>query len=506
MADLSSLSHRFAQTVFEPYWSETVRDPLSLPALSGTQRCDLAIVGAGFTGLWSALKARERHPDARIILLEGRRLAQAASGRNGGFCAPSISHGVSNALERWPDEAETLVRLGLSNLDALESDLTRYGIEAEFERTGKVNLAATGWQAEGLASMRAAHARFGMNSRLIDGPDLAAKLDSPAYPKGLFEENYAYVNPARLVHGLARACLDAGVEIFETSQVTGLAETPDALRLTTKAGEVSARKVILATNADVPLLRRLRPTIIPIYDYTIMTEPLSDAQLASIGWTGRHGVADSGNQFHYSRKTADNRILWGGYDAVHHYGSKRDAGLLNRADSYARLESNFLATFPALADVRFSHAWGGIIDTSARLTFFAGTACGDRTYRPAHDQQDARALPARTFAQPGDPLGAIRPRPRGPDRPTVGPAAADGPVRHRLRLLNDWKDDDPDPGACDRLRPPRNALHHQRDRRSRPCDGTLYQPRLAALHQPRQIRHRRHLGGRAALPARDRRL
>lgn len=378
MADLSALSHRFAQTVFEPYWKETVPTPLSLPALSGAQSCALAIVGAGFTGLWSALKARERHPDARIIVLEGRRLAEAASGRNGGFCAPSISHGVSNALERWPDEAETLVKLGLSNLDALEADLQRYGIEAEFERNGKVNLAATDWQAEGLAAMRAAHARFGMQSRLIEGAELAAMLDSPVYPKGLFEENYAYVNPARLVDGLARACLNAGVEIYENSLVTDLHETAGALHLSTDGGEVAADKVVLASNADVPLLRRLRPMIIPIYDYTIMTEPLSAAQLQSIGWNARHGVADSGNQFHYSRKTADNRILWGGYDAVHHFGSKRDAARLNRAESYARLEANFLASFPSLSDVRFSHAWGGIIDTSARLTFFAGTAYGGR--------------------------------------------------------------------------------------------------------------------------------
>ncbi|MGI3171115.1 NAD(P)/FAD-dependent oxidoreductase [Pseudooceanicola sp. C21-150M6] len=378
MADLSGLSPRFAETRFHPFWQETVTDPLHLPLLNGPQSCDLAIVGAGFTGLWSALKARERHPDARIIVLEGRRLAEAASGRNGGFCAPSISHGVGNALARWPDEAETLVRLGLDNLDALERDLSRYGIAAEFERTGKINLAATPWQAEGLAQMRAAHARFGIDSRLMTGPELAAKLLSPVYPHGLYEENYAYVNPARLVHGLARACLNAGVEIYENSRVTALRDSGEALRLTTPGGEVTAGRVALATNADMPLLRRLRRTVVPIYDYTIMTEPLSDAQLAAIGWTGRHGVADSGNQFHYSRKTADNRILWGGYDAIHYFGSKRAAHLLNRAESYTRLETNFLAAFPALDGVRFSHAWGGIIDTSARLTFFVGTAFDGR--------------------------------------------------------------------------------------------------------------------------------
>jgi glycine/D-amino acid oxidase-like deaminating enzyme len=116
--------------------------------------------------------------------------------------------------------------------------------------------------------------------------------------------------------------------------------------------------------------------IIPVFDYTLVTEPLSDERLAAVGWLGRYGVADSGNQFHYCRKTADNRVLWGGFDAIYHYGSRRDPALLHRPESYARLEANFAEAFPALLDVSFTHAWGGIIDTSARTTFFAGTALG----------------------------------------------------------------------------------------------------------------------------------
>ena len=375
---MTRLSPRFADTTFAPYWPQTVGNAADLPALSGRVDCDLAIVGAGFTGLWSALKARERHPEARIVVLEGRRLANAASGRTGGFCAPSISHGVMNALDRWPDEADTLIRLGRQNLDEMAADIEAYGIDAEFERTGKVNVARTEWEAKGLDAMHATYRRLGLDSTLLKGAALARRFDSPRYPAGLYEDNYAYVNPAKLVHGLARACLEGGVDIHENSKVTGLAKDGAGLRLTTAAGEVRARQVIMATNADMPLLRRLRGAIIPIYDYSIMTEPLSEAQLASIGWTGRYGVADSGNQFHYSRKTADNRILWGGYDAIYHFGGKRDAARLDRNETYAQLEANFIETFPSLSDVGFSHAWGGIIDTSARLTFFTGTAMGGR--------------------------------------------------------------------------------------------------------------------------------
>ena len=360
-----------------PYWSDTVPQT-DYPRVTDDLSCDLAIVGGGFTGLWSALKASERNPDARIVVLEAARCGDGASSRNGGFCAPSISHGVSNAVTRWPDEAGTLIRLGRENLDDLEADLAHYDIDAEFHRSGKINVAATPWQVEGLRAMQAACARHGVETRFFEGRALHDYCDSPAYSAGLFEPNYALVNPARLVAGLARACTARGVQIFENSQASGIASQADGVRIDTARGCIRAKRTILATNAFQPLLLRLRSTIIPIFDYALMTRPLTDAQLAEIGWQGRHGIADSGNQFHYSRKTADNRILWGGFDAVYHYGSRRDAALYDRPESFDRLKANFHAVFPSLDGIGFSHAWGGVIDTSARTTFFAGQALNGR--------------------------------------------------------------------------------------------------------------------------------
>lgn len=368
----------FSEAQKSPFWGETVSSKIDSQQLSADISCDLAIIGGGFAGLWSALKARERFPDARIVLLEAGSVGNAASGRNGGFCAPSISHGVSNALARWPAEAETLIKLGRQNLNELEEDLACYGVDGEFEREGKLNVAATPWQIERLKSIKASYARFGIQADYLEGDALKLRLNSPKYSAGLFEPNYALLNPAKVVDGLARASLKRGVEIYQYSTVTGLAPGKDHVVLTTASAVAKAKQVIMATNAATPLLRRLRSRIIPIFDFTLVTEPLTDAQLGAIGWQGRHGVVDSGNQFHYSRKTADNRILWGGYDAIYHFGSKRDHALQNRPESYRRLEANFRETFPALTDVGFSHAWGGIIDTSARLTFFAGLAMQGR--------------------------------------------------------------------------------------------------------------------------------
>jgi glycine/D-amino acid oxidase-like deaminating enzyme len=136
--------------------------------------------------------------------------------------------------------------------------------------------------------------------------------------------------------------------------------------------------VALATNAFPPLLRRLRLMTVPVYDHVLMTEPLSDAQLASIGWANRRGVGDAANLFHYYRLTRDNRILWGGYDAVYHFGS-RIARELEQSDStHPLLAEHFFATFPQLEGLRFSHRWGGVIDTCTRFSAFFGTAYDGR--------------------------------------------------------------------------------------------------------------------------------
>ncbi len=365
-----------ASPALAPYWLD--QPAVQGSALGGEVRCDLAIVGGGFTGLWSALKARERFPDADIVLLEARTLGNAASGRNGGFCAPSISHGVSNAMARWPKEAETLIRLGRDNLDEMAQDIETLGLDCDFERSGKLNLAATPWQKDALRTMQAGYAKAGIVTDWLEGDALKARLDSPKYSAGLFEPDYALVHPGKLVGELARICRKRDVLLYEQTSVIGMSTAKGGVLLTTASGAVNAGQVILATNAAPPLLRRLRPMIVPIFDYSLMTEPLTQSQLADIGWQGRYGIADSGNQFQYSRKTADNRILWGGYDAVYHYGSRRDETLCDRPESFERLRANFFEAFPTLAGIEFSNAWGGVIDTSARLTFFAGSALQGR--------------------------------------------------------------------------------------------------------------------------------
>ncbi|MDH2416853.1 FAD-dependent oxidoreductase [Nocardioides sp. CER19] len=370
-----------------PYWLDDPARPDPLPPLSDAAEADLVVVGGGYTGLWTALLARERFPSRSVLLLEGGRCGDQASGRNGGFASASLTHGFWNGLSRWPDELQTLDRLGEENLAAIGRTVERHGINCDWRVTGELSVATRPHQVTELTELSEEMRARGVEHTLLDQAGVRALVDSPTYVGGLLEPHgTALVEPARLAWGLRQACLDAGVVIHEGTRVTALDRGAAGLRLETASdagpgGSVRAGQVALATNAFPPLLRRLSLMTVPVYDYVLMTEPLTAEQMAAIGWSGRQGIGDSANQFHYYRLTRDNRILWGGYDAVYHYGSRISPELESAGPTHDRLARHFFETFPQLEDVRFTHRWAGVIDTCTRFAAFFGTALrGDVAY------------------------------------------------------------------------------------------------------------------------------
>jgi glycine/D-amino acid oxidase-like deaminating enzyme len=371
------MSHRaLAGAVGQSYWLDDPGRPEALPPLTEDVRCDLAVVGGGYSGLWTALLAKERDPGRDVVLLEGERIGWAASGRNGGFCAASLTHGLPNGIERFPDELSTLNRLGAENLDAIEAAIHKYGIDCAWERTGEMNVATAEWQAADLCDYAEVAAQYGEHVEFLDAEAVRAQVDSPTYLAATWDrEGCAIVNPAKLAWGLREACLSLGVRIYEHTPVTALERSATGPVLRTGQGKrIVADHVALATNVFPSLLRRVRPYVVPVYDYVLMTEPLSDTQRAEIGWGSRQGIGDSANQFHYYRLSADNRILWGGYDAIYHYGNRIAPELDQRPATFTRLAEHFYATFPQLEDLKFTHSWGGVIDTCTRFCAFFGTA------------------------------------------------------------------------------------------------------------------------------------
>ena len=353
-----------------PFWLDRHDAPAPREPLRGEVSCDLAVVGGGFGGLWAALLAKEANPGRSVVLIEGNRIGWAASGRNGGFCDASLTHGAANGRERFGAEFGTLERLGAENLDAIEAAAGRYGIDCEFERTGTLAVATEDYQ---VAELREAAEADG--ATFLDAEAVRAEVNSPTYLAGSWDATgTAMIHPARLAWGLAAACERIGVRIAERTPATDLASDADGVRLRTRRGVLRARRAVLATNAFPSLVKRLRPYTVPVYDYVLVTEPLSAAQLASVGWRNRQGLADTSNQFHYYRLTADNRILWGGYDAVYHFGRVMRASYDQRPATFARLAEHFFTTFPQLEGLGFSHRWGGAVDTCSRFCAFYGTA------------------------------------------------------------------------------------------------------------------------------------
>ncbi|WP_328553122.1 NAD(P)/FAD-dependent oxidoreductase [Streptomyces sp. NBC_00358] len=359
------------------YWLDDPGKPRPEPALTGAETCDLLVVGGGYSGLWTALIAKERDPGRDVVLVEGREVGWAASGRNGGFCAASLTHGLSNGLTRWPDEIAKLEELGARNLDEIEAAVARYSLDCDFERSGEIDVATEPHQAAELREWHQELERRGLAEGIefLDTDAVREQVDSPTFLAGLHDRRgVAMLHPAKLAWGLKRACKSLGVRVYEHTPALALKPSGAGMAVRTPYGSVRARRVALGTNIFPNLVKRVRPYTVPVYDYALMTEPLTADQLASVGWKNRQGLGDSANQFHYFRLSADNRILWGGYDAIYPYGGRLNAEHDDRPETYAKLAGHFFTCFPQLEGVRFSHAWGGAIDTCSRFSAFFGSA------------------------------------------------------------------------------------------------------------------------------------
>lgn len=368
-----------AEVASIPFWLDDPARPESAAPLTASTTADLVIVGAGFTGLWAALLAKEADPTRDVLLLEAGEVATGASGRNGGFVDASLTHGFENALSRWPKEMSTLTAMGHANLNAIVETVSRLGIDCDLLRSGELSVALEPYQVDELRGAPESAAPFGEKYEWLGREQMQARVNSPTYLGALYDPNVVMVNPARLAWGLRKACLDLGVRLHEHTPVTGLEEDGNVMLARTPHGQVQARRVALATNAFPPLLKRLSSYIVPVYDYALVTEPLTTAQWKSIGWQGREGAGDCGNLFHYYRTTEDGRILWGGYDAIYHWNNGFDRRYENNPEAFGRLAEHFFQTFPQLEGLRFSHAWGGAIDTSSRFNAFWGMAHAGRT-------------------------------------------------------------------------------------------------------------------------------
>jgi glycine/D-amino acid oxidase-like deaminating enzyme len=368
-----------------PVWYDPEIMPEPLLPLAADEKCELLIVGGGFTGLWAAMQAKERKPDVDIILIEQTFVGDGASGRNGGFLSPTLAHTETNTEYRFADEAERLEELGHQNIKEFLETLDRYNIDACYEKTGVLHVALDPESAERLHAEYQEASAKGNDVVWFDKDAVRDQVNSPTFFAGLLEHDGqgGVIDPARLCWGLKDVLVNQlGVRIFENTKLLRVEPLgKKAMRAACDGGVIESDKVLLATNAYTSTIGRIRRSVLPVWDYQIATEPLTDEQLERIAWgkTSRHALSDYANMFHYFRLTKDNRITWGGGGAVRYYFNN---GIGNKymdvAARYEQLAKEFFRMFPQLDDVKFSNKWGGIIATSTRFCMVPGVAYDGR--------------------------------------------------------------------------------------------------------------------------------
>ncbi len=363
------------------FWLDRPR-PTPRPSLAGQVVADVAVVGGGFTGLWTTLALLESQPSLDVVLVEAGRLGSGASGRNGGFIDPSLTHGLVNGQRHFPAELAQLEALATENYAGFRAALSRYDIDCAFEPTGMLEVATQPWQVEGLREWFSAHSERGHDVEFLSAAQAQDRLASPLVQAAVRRPDAGGVlDPVALVDGLAGAAARLGASVYEEAPVIGIEAADGGLAVRTELGSVRARRVVLAADAwSRDLLPRTRRHYVTVYDYVLMSRPLSPDELESIGWKGREGVSDSGNHFHYFRLTSDDRILWGGYDAVRHRGDAVGEQFDQWRPTHERLKRHFRAFFPQLPDVDFTHRWGGPIAVTSRFTPVFGAAFGGRLH------------------------------------------------------------------------------------------------------------------------------
>jgi glycine/D-amino acid oxidase-like deaminating enzyme len=363
-AQVEEKSTRFGSEDYRRYsfWLETAgEDLVPRPALDGAERADVAILGAGFTGLWTAYYLLKNDPSLRVVVLESEVAGFGASGRNGAWCGSGFPVSPGELARRFGREAARDLILEMqSTVSEVGRVAEAEGIDAQYFHGGMFRVARGRSQLPSVHAVHEAYSALGLGGdyRVLDAEETNRRVRITGAKGALYSPHCASVHPGRLVRGLARAVERLGGTIFERSPVVGF-ETGGSPRFATAHGEVRAGTIVLAGEAYLTRFRELHRQLLPIYSLIVLTEPLSEAQWEEIGWEGRECLASNRYSVDYLSRTADGRILFGGRGAPYHYGSRIKDEYDRHAPTHEMLRRAAKSWFPALGDARFTHAWGG---------------------------------------------------------------------------------------------------------------------------------------------------
>lgn len=342
-------------------WNDQIGAQPERPPMAGDLDVDVAIVGAGYTGLWTALYLRHLAPDLRVVVVDANRVGFGASGRNGGWCIGDLA--ADDA--RWrslggPEGARRMHRAMVGTLDEIESATVAFGIDCDWARAGALHLARNGGQEARLRAEATGDRQW------LGASEASARVGATAVRGALFDPHTAVLHPGKLVVGLAAAVECAGAVIHEHTTATRVSSG----RVETDRGVVSAGHVVIATEAYTTSLAGRSRDLVPFYSLMLATEPLSEDLLSRVGLEGRPTFTDARYRVIYGQRTADGRLAFGGRAASYRYGSKIERWVEEDPGFHRLVHSTLLELFPFLADVEITHRWGGVLGVPRNWTPF----------------------------------------------------------------------------------------------------------------------------------------
>lgn len=352
-------------------WLDELAEALpTRPALGGDCDVDVAVVGGGFTGLWTAYYLSQIDPTLRVLVIEKTHVGFGASGRNGGWVIGELAASTEKYAERSSlEESLRLTRAMFDAVDEVGRVAKAEAIDCGYAKSGVVRMARNKPQHLRQVEEVSVQRSLGFSEediRLLSKEETHSIVQATKLLGGIMFAPCAVVDPARLVLGLATACERAGVKISEntTTQAVG------PRHAVTEHGTVKASVVMQATEAYSRDLKGQRRRLAPFYSRMVATEPLSEDVLAQIGLVDRPAFADDRHMVIYGQRTADNRLAFGGRGVPYLYGSRINPGMEVRADSHRLVHEALVDLFPVLADVEITHRWGGVLGVPRNWTPF----------------------------------------------------------------------------------------------------------------------------------------
>ena len=360
---------RYEETSFwaRQYGAYTPNEPLA-----GDLEVDVAVVGGGFTGLMTAREVRRDNPGATVALVEGSIIGWGASGRNGGFSMKLFGLEPEFTRLRWGTERTVAAHRYAQRAVAFVKDLIeREQLDSDYRHTGMFRVSYSARQLRRIERTYALFRELGIDDDMSfwDGEQLRQEFSTDRYLGGTYERETGILDPCKHVRELKRLAVAAGVQLYERTAVQRVERRGDAVAVVTAGGTIRAAKVVLATNAysrSIGGLPKLRSRQVPVWTYQVVTEPLSAAEWASIGWHNRQSLEDNRQLVHYFRPTVDGRITMGGGDVQVPFDEHFEHDFAPKV--WRHCEQHLKWIFPQLGHVRIAYRWGGPVSVNADLT------------------------------------------------------------------------------------------------------------------------------------------